>query len=162
MQTKGFTLVEVLIGLFIATVASVSIAYTIASTNKVTDAGIKLFIATNSAHEGLELTTAMRDNAWLDSADINHIDWVTRYGICVDDSDSAHEFPLLSDGIGMNIPTLPAGFTRKLFADCTSQLSDSFVTITSRIDWVAPSGEDKNVELKQRLYNWYIAPTPRP
>lgn len=164
MKSKGFTLVEVLIGLSIATVAAVSVAYTIASTNKVTDAGTKLFIATNLAHQGLELALAMRDNAWLaDGAAINHTDWVTRYGICGDSADENHQFDLNADAIGMSISDLPDGFTRTLVADCVNQSSDpAYVTITSRIDWTAPNGDAKNLELKERLYNWYIAPTPKP
>ncbi len=88
MHTKGFTLIEVLIGLFIAVIASAYAAKTITSTNKVVAAGRETFIATNLAHEGLDLSRAMRDTSWfiqrewtppLPDAD----DWISYSGICL-------------------------------------------------------------------------------
>ncbi len=91
MHTKGFTLVEVLIGLFIAVIASLYAAKTIGSTNRVVDAGRDTFIATNLAHEGLDLTRAMRDNTWLMNPDtappIDRSNWMSQSGICADEPD---------------------------------------------------------------------------
>ncbi|MDA1169187.1 MAG: prepilin-type N-terminal cleavage/methylation domain-containing protein [bacterium] len=92
INRRGFTLVEVLVGLFIAVIASTYAAKTITSTNKVVAAGRETFIATNLAHEGLDLTRAMRDNTWFTATfppDLeNRSDWMSKSGICPPDEDS--------------------------------------------------------------------------
>jgi prepilin-type N-terminal cleavage/methylation domain-containing protein len=91
MNNKGFTLIEVLVGLFIAVVASAYMAKTITSTNKVVAAGRDNFIATNIAHEGIELTRAMRDNTWfLYSTPADRSKWMSESGICGDVADTAN------------------------------------------------------------------------
>lgn len=88
MKNKGFTLVEVLIGLFIAVTASTYVAQTIASTNKVVDSGKDTFIAVNLAHEGVDLTRAIRDNTWfLDATPLDRREWMSQSGICADEPD---------------------------------------------------------------------------
>ena len=140
MQQKGFTLVEVLIGLSIATIAAVSVAYTIANTNKIADAGRKTFIATNLAHEGLELTRAMRDNAWLGG----NTNWTGEISCDTDTSEQ-----LLSI------------FNRTLRVNCDNKDADpAFIEVTSKVEWNAANGDPKSVELKEKLYNWYVAPRP--
>ncbi len=99
MNTKGFTLVEVLIGLFIAILASTYAAKTIVNTNKVIDAGRDTFVATNLAHEGIDLTRAMRDNTWLMDMNatppIDRSNWMSQSGICADEPDPAnHSYTL--------------------------------------------------------------------
>lgn len=152
MKSNGFTLVEVLIGLSIATVAAVSIAYTISSTNKVADAGKKTFIATNLAHEGLELTREKRDDAWLATgAPANHSDWADT--VCGD----------LGGDINKSVTfgSDTTSFARKVEVKCNDKLSDpAFVEVTSKVDWTNPKGEPKTVEIKEKLYNWYVAPKP--
>ncbi len=134
-MNKGFTLVEVLIGLSIATVAAVSIAYTIANTNKIADAGKKTFIATNLAHEGLELTRVMRDDAWLGG----NTNWTGEISCDTDTSEQ-----LLSI------------FNRTLRVNCDNKDADpAFIEVTSKVGWNAANGDSKSVELKEKLYNWY-------
>ena len=166
MNNKGFTLVEVLIGLFIATVAAVSIAYTISSTNKVADAGKKTFIATNLAHEGLELTRAMRDNAlFAEDAVPTHTDWVSKYGIC-DGDDSSHSFEIDYDAAGVPSRDVDPLFTRTLTANCEKATTEdpltdpAFAEIASKVTWSSPTGDPKEVVLKEKLYNWLPVPTP--
>ncbi len=137
MQNKGFTLVEVLIGLSIATVAAVSVAYTIANTNKVADAGKKTFIATNLAHQGLELTRALRDDIWFTSGE-----WAT-------------------DEICGGSQADYQDFHRTVSVDCEDDNEDTeFIEVSSEVIWQSPQGEEKKVLLKEKLYNWYVAPTP--
>src|SRR3989344_7066907 len=142
MQNKGFTLVEVLIGLSIATTAAVSIAYTIANTNKVADAGKKTFIATNLAHEGLELTRALRDDAWLaDETPNDRSDWANT--IC-------------DEGVGEINGTLTpeeesVRFTREVSVNCDERNGDEsqFIEVVSRVEWNIPTSDDqKAVEIK--------------
>lgn len=150
MKTKtGFTLVEVLIGLSIATTATVSVAYSIARTNRVADAGRKTFIATNLAHEGLELTRAKRDNVWFaPGAPADHSDWADT--ICGD----------LSDINGtQTIGTEPTEFTREVTVDCDNASNDpAFVEVASTVTWQSPTGQNKEVSITEKLYNWYVAP----
>lgn len=146
MKNKGFTLVEVLIGLSIATVAAVSVAYTIANTNKVADAGKKTFIATNLAHEGLELTRALRDNVWLIDGVQEDAGW----------SDAI----TIGEDINKTITFDPD--PTEFFRNVTIEHSDDhpeYIDVSSRVEWTSSKDENKSVEIKERLYNWYVTPT---
>ncbi len=164
MHNKGFTLVEVLIALSIAVVASGYMAQIIASTNKVTTAGKQTFIATNLAQEGLELTRKERDNAWLrEDALEDHSDWMDT--ICPDGESTG--YAITSEGIDFSNPghiELPDDslvYTRRVAANCEHASEDDpaanpeFVEITSTVSWMGQGGQEKNVSLKESLYNWY-------
>ena len=175
MNAKGFTLIEVLIGLFIAVIASISVAQVIAGTNKVIDAGRKTFIATNLAHEGLELTRELRDTTWF--TDPVRLNWVSKSGLCPDDKatytytidpnkamdsgvyagDSNKELYINSSN-GLWTPDKgsgpDSGYARVMTIDCTQSKADpAFVMITSTVSWNGAYGP-KNVSLTELLYNW--------
>lgn len=163
MNNKGFTLVEVLIALSIAVVASGYMAQIIASTNKVTTAGKQTFVATNLAQEGLELTRKERDNTWLqDTTPNDHSDWMD--AICPDGENT--EYAITSEGIDFSSPghiELPDDalvYTRRVAANCEHASEDDpaanseFVEITSTVSWMGQGGQEKNVSLKEKLYNW--------
>lgn len=170
-MAKGFTLVEVLIALFIAAVAAISIAQIIATTNKVIAAGRTTFIATNIAHEGLELSRAFRDNAWFTSQ--NRLEWLSLSGICPEGETGTTTYTVtpgdLSSGVvgsqaSSTVELNGVAYHRTIQADCQyanvppEPGSDSaFVTITSTVTWDDPRGESKNISLKERLYNWLPA-----
>lgn len=170
-MAKGFTLVEVLIALFIAAVAAISIAQIIATTNKVIAAGRTTFIATNIAHEGLELSRAFRDNAWFTSQ--NRLEWLSLSGICPEGETGTVSYSVTPQDVSSGVVGDQANNTvelnglsyhRTLQADCEYANivpevgSDSaFVTITSTVTWDDPSGGRKNISLKERLYNWLPA-----
>lgn len=172
MNDKGFTLIEVLIGLFIAVIASISVSQVIASTNKVVDAGRKTFIATNLAHEGLELTREIRDDTWLSNN--NRTLWMSQSGLCPDTAthtytidpemgrvntianDTQQELYMQSNGEWTNNKNsgVDTGFARLMQVDCSQVKSDpAFVTITSTVSWNGAYGA-KNVSIKELLYNW--------
>lgn len=86
---RGFTLIEVLIGFFIAVLAATYAARSITSTNKVVGIGRNTFIATNLAHEGIDLTRAMRDTTWFsDATPSDRSEWMSKSGICESDNDT--------------------------------------------------------------------------
>lgn len=172
MNDKGFTLIEVLIGLFIAVIASISVSQVIASTNKVVDAGRKTFVATNLAHEGLELTREIRDDTWFLNA--NRSVWMSQSGLCPDtathtytiDPEMAREHSIQNDSDqGIYLQSngewthnkksgTDTGFARLMQVDCSQAQSDpAFVTITSTVSWNGAYGA-KNVSIKELLYNW--------
>lgn len=173
MDSKGFTLIEVLIGLFIAVIASVSVAQVIASTNKVVDAGRKTFIATNIAHEGLELTREIRDDTWLSNN--NRSKWMSLSGLCPDtathtytidpemarvntvQNDSQQELYKQSNGEwthNKNSGT-DTGYGRLMTIDCTNvNAVPAYVTITSTVSWQAAGTGTRSVDIKEQLYNW--------
>ncbi|MEO6078146.1 MAG: prepilin-type N-terminal cleavage/methylation domain-containing protein [Candidatus Andersenbacteria bacterium] len=167
MDSKGFTLIEVLIGLFIAVIASLSVAQVIASTNKVIDAGRKTFIATNLAHEGLELTREIRDDTWFKNS--NRAAWASAF--CSDNTytidpnkamqdgvypgDSKKELYIQSNGQWTHDPGTDTGYARLMTIDCKEATNNpAFVTVTSTVSWNGASGQ-KNVSLTEQLYNWY-------
>jgi len=174
---KGFTVIEVVIGLFIAVVASLYAAKIITSTNRVVATGRDTFIAVNLAHEGIDLTRAMRENAWLNDPAPPHADWMSEYGICTSpgtniytiDQTIVRQSLMVGDGSqpilyiqANNIswshtpsaePTL---YSRLITADCTQMNSTpAYVTITSTVSWNLPTGGQKSVSLIEELYNWY-------
>lgn len=151
---KGFTLVEVLVGLSIAVIASVSVAYTVATTNKVIDAGEQTFVATNLAHEGLELTRKVRDDAWFAAPPATH------YPQWADDLCSGLGDGINSDAIALG-EDLEQTFSRSVTVNCDNAYSDNiedpeFVEVTSTVTWEHGQAETKSVVLKERLYNWYV------
>ncbi len=183
MKNKGFTLVEVLIGLFIAVTASTYVAKTITSTNKVVASGRDTFIATNLAHEGIELTRALRDNTWFqDATPQNRSEWMSDSGICGATSDTnPHNYTIDPEVVrrfvaskthvpdsGLqdlyiqssklwvhNITIQKTPYKRVMVADC-SHVNDApaFVTITSTVSWTGQGGVLRSVLIKEQLYNW--------
>lgn len=184
MKNKGFTLVEVLIGLFIAVVASTYVAQTITSTNKVVAAGRDIFIATNLAHEGLDLTRAMRDATWF--SDAASTEWMSKSGICEPDPSNTYTIDpeIVRDFTehGSKVPddsdkalyiqknklwthekvgsTTPTAYSRVLHVDCTNVnktgTEPSFVTVTSTVSWKGQYEQDKSISIKEQLYNWWL------
>lgn len=154
MKSHGFTLVEVLIGLSIISGAAVSIAYTVASTNKVAEVGRNTFIATNLAHEGIELVRKLRDDTWLAAGPaLDYPEWAT--AIC---GSVGSDITNPSIALTPNTPT----FSRTVTVNCDAQNTDTndnpeFVTVTSTVEWTASNGERKNVVLIEKLTNWYVA-----
>ncbi len=175
MNTKGFTLVEVLIGLFIAVVASAYVAQTITSTNKVVAAGREVFVATNLAHEGIDLTRAMRDTTWFSITD--RTKWVSESEICkgpatytytIDTevvrnrrkvmSDSQQVLYIQPNKLWTHVPNSnPTAYRRVLEADCThvNDAAGPYVTITSTVAWAGQNSGPKSVSIKEQLYNWF-------
>ncbi|HSX24897.1 MAG TPA: prepilin-type N-terminal cleavage/methylation domain-containing protein [Candidatus Andersenbacteria bacterium] len=178
MNDKGFTLIEVLIGLFIAVIASISVAQVIANTNKVVTAGRQTFIATNLAHEGLELTRQLRDDTWFQ--DNNRANWMSNssrklcpgnesYTYTIDpenfnqgDSNSS----LYLHKVSVNGETYEewthtnslgdtnSGYSRVMTVDCSQESANpAFVTITATVSWMGQSAT-KEVSIQELLYNW--------
>lgn len=180
MNNKGFTLVEVLIGLFIAVVASAYAAKTITSTNKVIAAGRDVFIATNLAHEGLDLTRALRDNTWFaDPTPLDRSEWLSESGICEDlgthrytvdpnvvrdflaskakvPNDSKQELYIQGNTLWTHATSSKqTAYKRVLTAECAHVDEEpAFVTITSTVTWKGQNGQDKSTSIKELLYNW--------
>lgn len=185
INRRGFTLVEVLVGLFIAIIASTYAAKTITSTNKVVAAGRETFIATNLAHEGLDLTRAMRDNTWFtDTTPADRSEWMSKSGICETGDD--HSFAIdptvvrgfLDSGKKVKDERASAlyiqaisklwthdatsektSFKRVLEASCEESVpgkDPAYVTITSTVSWMGQGGVEKSVSLKEKLYNWWL------
>lgn len=175
MNNKGFTLIEVLIGLFIAVIAAISVSQVIASTNKVVDAGRKTFIATNLAREGLELTREMRDNVWFSQADRSK--WVSQSNLCPTTATYTYTIDpvIATSGLVKNstqvtlqpklylqangewahtVSATDTGYTRTMTIDCSqSAATPAFVTLTSTVGWTGAYGA-KSVFIKELLYNW--------
>ncbi len=170
MNKKGFTLVEVLIALSIAVIAGLTAAQIVARTNRVVHSGRNTFVATNIAHEGLELTRALRDNTWFFSP--NRQEWLSTSGICDEGSTDTKQFTISPDrvrnekivgeegGEDATIEIQNIVYTRTLEANCEyaagtpGPAEDVFVTITSKVTWQETDGSDNEVSLTERLYNW--------
>lgn len=182
MNTKGFTLIEVLVGLFIAVVASLYASKIITSTNRVSSTGRDTFIATNLAREGIDLSRAMRENAWFENAVPGlHTDWLSKKGICP--GTLTYSFTIDQGMVrrsefvrNTNNPVLyvqgdkswshtvsgnATPFSRVVTADCTHVFglgvpgNPAYVTITSAVSWTGQGGSSKSVELKEILSNWF-------
>lgn len=170
-MNKGFTLIEVLIGLFIAVIASISVAQVIASTNKVVDAGRKTFVATNLAHEGLELTREIRDDTWFSNPDRGV--WMAQ--LCPDDqthtytidpdlararsiaSDTVQDLYIQDNKTWTHAKTedTKTGYSRLMRVDCKNVKSvPAYVTISSTVRWMGAQNVVKSIMLQEQLYNW--------
>ncbi|MEK7499306.1 MAG: prepilin-type N-terminal cleavage/methylation domain-containing protein [Patescibacteria group bacterium] len=184
MNNKAFTLVEVLVGLFLAVVASVYAAKTITGTNKVVAAGRETFIATNLAHEGIDLTRAMRDNTWFIGKKSES--WLSSSGICPDgeennsfaiDATVVRNFIDKGDKVlgqensalyiqtespNLHLWTHTAQSGNKSITTAYKRVMDAecgetdVVTITSTVSWAGQGGTEKKVSIKEKLYNWWL------
>ncbi len=142
--------------------------------------GRDTFIATNVAHEGIDLTRSFRDNTWFtDTTPTNHSDWMQTSGICEDTGKHtytvdptmvrnfvASKAKVRNSAVQMlyiqgnslwthTVTSKPTGYRRVLEADC-AHVNDTpaYVTITSTVSWTGQNGATKNVSIKELLYNW--------
>lgn len=166
-SSLGFSLIEVLVALSLLTVVFLGIVQLMARSGQVAEQAQDKFIAASLAREGLELVRAVRDTTWFTDADRSH--WI-QGAMCGDFTYDAARLRqqqpfgtsadsrlyIQSDGQWTHQPNTSGetSFQRVMSVDCSEKdNTPPRVTVSSRVGWDY-RGQQREVVLKERLYNW--------
>lgn len=156
---KGFTLLEVIIAIFIITIGitgavnliNYSISNTIVSRSQV--------VAVNLAQEGLEVVRAIRDTNWLEDAvwndGLDAGNWRVQYdSVELLSLDSNPPLKMLDSG-GVFVYRYSSLGTDSLFRRKVSitTISATEIQVTSEVTW-SERGRSFLVSAEERLYDW--------
>lgn len=177
MNQKGFTLIEVMVAVVIISVLAVTVTQVMSRAEATVDVSRETFVAVNIAREGLELVRSVRDSNWF--ADDDRTLWLQQ-GLCDDSSqsylDDDRQFTLDAEGVRNNSGVgsvadaalyidEDGGWTharmsektpyeRVIHIDCSTKINNPpYVTVTAEVLWRS-RGQDRNVTLREKLYNW--------
>lgn len=166
-NNKGFTLIEVLVALFILVTITFAVIHLITRSQQVAGLAQENFVAVNIAREGLELVRATRDTQWFQDPD--RANWIpdTMCGgnFTLDAVTVRSHATVFSSGDGAlyiadngewthALTNTPTPYKRTLAVDCSNKDGDpSYVTVSATVTWVS-RGQARNVVLKEKLYNW--------
>jgi len=182
---RGITLIGVLVALFVLVPGVVAVTQLIARTQHAVGVSRDKLVAAKLATEGLEIVRAQRDTNWLSEADwwtvglcgslgdqediqqlVVDVDaggdpgWVIRELSGVSDDVLYEEASgLWSHVIGSE----ETNYRRVVTIDCKQQILPAgtlatdlpeLIQVSSKVTWKV-GGEDREVEVKENLYNWY-------
>lgn len=178
-HAQGFTLIGVLVAMTILIIAVVALSRLLVGRGRLVTSARHIMIATNLSREGLELVRAVRDTNWYHHT----ADWAEK--ICPTDPvseltidsrmvrfeeplGSAAQAPLWTNNSSgeyththtPNDQYKATPFSRTMTVDCAHRFeSSAYIEVASRVTWTL-AGRAREVEIKERLYNWYDAPRP--
>ena len=154
---KAFSLLEVIIAIFIITVGIIGVVNLVNSSISAVAFSKSQVIATNLAQEGLEIVRNMRDSNWL-----KDIDWDDGLNSCSSGCRVQYDnlgLLLLSDNPILKINSngfyqydsgTDSHFHRKI---SINNISDDQLKIVSEVAW-SERGHSHTVSAETRLYNW--------
>lgn len=162
MKKKGFTLLEVIIAIFIITVGVVGTISLIVQTLSGTAIASQRLIAAYLAQEGIEIIRNIRDTNWLEGGDNPWNEGLTGCSNgCIADYKTPTQLdpPLPAyNGQYLNIDTngfysyfggTPTKFQRKI----TISSETDVLTVKVSVIW-REKGKTHSISLEEKLYNW--------
>jgi len=177
-MTKGFTLMEAIVAIFLLTVGIIGVSILITNTISSTRISTDKLIASYLAQEGIEIVRNIRDTNWLEpshSPPAPHpwdeglttcggaCDATTGNGCIADYISSADSHPNLTTYTGqvLNIDTAngfysysaltPTKFKRKIVI----MPAGDILNVCILIEWQA-KGKTYQIEAQENLYNWKL------
>lgn len=170
---KGFTIIELIISLFILTVAIIGI-YTafyaiVLQTNNVSSR----FTASYLAGEGLEIIRNIRDNNWVKSASsLDYVSWDDSLLSCTNGCQVDYKtgidgqaFNLSAYGSGNYLYVNNNGFYDYEITDATktkfrrkitiTQVATDTLNVVVTVYWANGQAGEAEVSAEEYLYNWY-------
>ena len=156
---EGFTLVEVLVALFIL---STGIVTGLAAVNQglaATQIAKSKLIAANLAQEGIELVRNIRDTNWLEQRDNPELPWDD--GLSIGDWEVTYQSQNLESYQGRHLKIDANGFYNYTTGTDTKfqrkitiqKISDKQLRVISRVEW-QEKGKTYNLIAVEDLYNW--------
>jgi len=160
---KGFSLLEVIIAIFVITIGIIGVANLISYSISGVAVAKSQIIAAALAQEGLEIVRNIRDSNWLAG-----IAWTSGLDTCADGCQVQYNSvgllalggnPVLnidSSGFYLYDVTKPSTlFRRKITITCIGTPCDSAyeIKVVSEVTW-SQRGRSFNVNAEDRLYNW--------
>ncbi len=168
MRKEGFTIIEVMMAIFVLTVAVGGSFALIQQTLVSASINQQKLIAYYLAQEGIEIVRNIRDSNWLEKRSVPDIPWDDGISedLPIDQSRkylaAYNESELISfgdtvlnldeDGFYSYSPETPTRFKREITITKTD--IDSF-KVSVKIQW-SERGRTHNVEVVDHLYNWKL------
>jgi prepilin-type N-terminal cleavage/methylation domain-containing protein len=159
MKSKAFTLVEVLIALFILTTALVAGLSTVNSGLSLTQVAKSKLIAANLTQEGIEIVRNIRDNNWLEQRTDPELLWDS--GLSVGDWEATYQSQNLEFYQGRYLKVDVSGFynytsgldTKFKRKITIQEITDDQLRIISEVEW-QEKGKTYSLTAVGDLYNW--------
>jgi type II secretory pathway pseudopilin PulG len=170
--TKGFTLAEVLVAIFILVTGIIGVSFLITNTISSVNHSSKKLVAAYLAQEGIEIVRNIRDTNWLQhqawdngltDCNISSCDDMSFDGACVVDYmsptiedpilekfDAAHEYLNNSSGFYGYSPGISTKLKRKIVIFPAGDT----LHVCARVEW-EERGISYHVMAREDLYNWF-------
>jgi prepilin-type N-terminal cleavage/methylation domain-containing protein len=163
-QKKGFTLLEVVLVMFIVAVAFTGIYVVLAKNSEHEKDNRYSLIAANLAQEGIEIIRNKRDENLLAGSSLHsglntgscRPYWDGSNPVC--DNNRVVEMELDGDGIYRNCSSGGCTGSATIFErDCNIDSNSIQIVASCTATWESPSlGTTKNIEIKAYLTNWQV------
>lgn len=176
IKNKGFTLIELIIAIFILAVAIIGVYNSFSTVVIFTDGASSRLTAAYLAQEGIEIVRNMRDNNWLNSGQ----GWKKGLSSCSTGCEADYKTGTLNDARGGltsfgssgnylniknnnfysydNIDSTPTKFKRKITITTPDPLRP-VLKVSVLVTWKEKEEEGCNygycIEAEEYLYNWY-------
>ncbi|MBI1866555.1 MAG: GIY-YIG nuclease family protein [Candidatus Staskawiczbacteria bacterium] len=170
-ESGGFTLIELVISIFILAFAIIGVYNSFSTIVILTTGSTSRFTAVYLAQEGIEIVRNMRDSNWL-----NGQDWKTGFSGCESGCEADYKtgtssglglIPWTSDGNYLNIKGnnfysydncggdnfCPTKFKRKITIT-PDPLNQNVLKVSALVIWEEKE-EVPDMEVEEYLYNWY-------
>jgi prepilin-type N-terminal cleavage/methylation domain-containing protein len=150
LNQKGFTLIEILISIFIITIGVVGVFSTIVKYSQMTQEEKDHFEASYLAQEGIEIVKNIRDTNWIEGA----ASWKDGLTGCLWSSDGRYIYlNSHSGGTGMYeyIATPQTGDIKTIFKRMITilEIEADQLDIVVDVYW-----NDKKVTVRENIFNW--------
>lgn len=161
---NGFTLIEVLLAVFLITIGMAGVFGLVWQTTSFTESSFSEFTAAYLVQEGFEIVRNIRDSNWLAQREDSDLAWSNGLTDCEAGcegdytSTSLEEYQnrylKLKNGFYVYTPASKpeTKFKRKITVEENVQNSD-ILEITVEVSW-RQRGRDKSISAQENLYNW--------
>lgn len=159
MMNKAFTLIEVVLALFLFTVAMAGIFALVLQITVYTSFSFSQLTAAYLAQEGIEITRNIRDSNWLSQReDLEHAwDSGLTCSVCEGDFQSSslvswqNRFLNFQQGFYSYAGGIPTKFKRKINIDNSQP---DILEVVVQVFW-EEKGKQRSFSAQENLYNWY-------
>ena len=151
---KGFTLIELMITIFIISVGLISITNLIQNTLQSASIVRLNLTAAYLAQEGIELTRNIRDTNWIQNRDWNH--GLNCPDGCQIQYDNDSLYPYTGSFLSLNNDNFyiyGGGQVSKFQREITIEPISDYLEVKSEIFW-EDSGENQSIKAMEHLYDW--------
>lgn len=170
---KGFTIIELIISLFILTVAIIGIYSAFYTVAVQTDNISNRFTASYLAGEGMEIVRNVRDNNWLKSTNPdNPITWDNGLAICAQGCQADYKTGTTTEAISLvpysdlsylsinndgfySYETNDATETKFRRKIVINTVDTDILKVTVTVYWPNGQGGEGELSVEGYLYNWY-------
>ncbi len=157
MQNKGFTIIELVVAIFVLTLGIIGIYSAFSVMAVATSQMSERFIASYLAQEGMELVRNMRDNNW-----INDRDWTAGFDLCYLEPGCQADYKTetltpYTKGSYLDIDGEETRFSRKI---TINQIDDHTLQVKTEVFWpekatILFNAGQNSIIAEEYLYNWY-------